>query len=1036
MKKKLLVTACFAAVCALLGVLIYSRSDSDSKQSINSIDSLQTISYDASTEYEEALKKFESGCENAKVIRDDDSANNSIALVFEGTSDTVIIEKIISLLDEHDVKATFALSAMEAAEDEKTLQLIAQKGHDIADAGLRGESSMEEMSDEELIYDFTYSKKVFTTLLNKDTELLMLDRTLYTDLLCSAAAASGFDRLIAASAGHYLNETSFKEYEKASNYISKQPGGTIIVIKLDGYLDALEIEPKVEVKKPAEDKKASTDITKEEEETSNEDIVKVVEWILKAIDENSKETVLASSLKSMTNEEYVKELFDNEDQVKARMYRDVNTIENIVGLTFKGMVKDEETLDRLLATLEKNNAKATFFVSKKDIEDNKDLIVKIAEAGHAFGTLGTDARDLSQLDRYTIYEDLINGERAIRSTVSLKCRYYMPAGDASDELLIAAGVAGLTVIVAPDRLSTQKGSINLLKLSDDYDVSALDRYLSKAGSENIEVADLTELIRQAETIPVIDQQVIDELRDANEGKLASDNSFIYTTEKATVMCFFGVSNKPVVRDVLNVLDERGYQGTFFVTADEMKNCGEQIEEIIDAGHEVGIAYIENNKYPASFDSVAAYILGSMQFLEWKYGVSTTLVEQPYGEIADETKEAVSATGCTLVGHEFSMVQSQYTESRQVSEFYGKYSGKIHVHRGSIAYFSMNSFAADKELDEDSEEETLLGDLLRTYISRNIDTLVYKDYKGVYQQSTRYNVRSYSSVANTKYCYVPGRGGNKAVSLNNSYLGNLQDRQEQNAYIFARYIGNPSVTRIPGFTDEECESMDKKGYITDDRTIFLTFDDSGNDSDVNQLLYVLNKYGVSATFFIRTNNVSSNPNLLRAIAGEGHAIASHTHSHMQLSVPDTSVTDGYEYLELSDEQAQVLRRDLVTSYDVLNRYTGDMVVNGKKALTTLFRSPTLAAGRNGMYQVFDTGFTYMVSGSLSTQDYKAASVDELVNVLRNGREEFWGMNRVGNGTCIVMHMSPDAVYTAEALDIMIPEWQSQGYTFNRLDDYLK
>ena len=218
----------------------------------------------------------------------------------------------------------------------------------------------------------------------KDTELLMLDRTLYTDLLCSAAAASGFDRLIAASAGHYLNETSFKEYEKASNYISKQPGGTIIVIKLDGYLDALEIEPKVEVKKPAEDKKASTDITKEEEETSNEDIVKVVEWILKAIDENSKETVLASSLKSMTNEEYVKALFDNEDQVKARMYRDVNTIENIVGLTFKGMVKDEETLDRLLATLEKNNAKATFFVSKKDIEDNKDLIVKIAEAGHAF----------------------------------------------------------------------------------------------------------------------------------------------------------------------------------------------------------------------------------------------------------------------------------------------------------------------------------------------------------------------------------------------------------------------------------------------------------------------------------------------------------------------------------------------------------------------------------------------------------------------------------------------------------------------------
>ena len=90
----------------------------------------------------------------------------------------------------------------------------------------------------------------------------------------------------------------------------------------------------------------------------------------------------------------------------------------------------------------------------------------------------------------------------------------------------------------------------------------------------------------------------------------------------------------------------------------------------------------------------------------------------------------------------------------------------------------------------------------------------------------------------------------------------------------------------------------------------------------------------------------------------------------------------------------------------------------------------------MYQVFDIGFSYMVSGSLSTQDYKAGSVDELVNELRNGRKEWNGVNKVGNGTCIVMHMSPDARYTAEALDIMIPEWQAQGYTFSRLDDYLK
>lgn len=1037
MNKKILALIAGTVACiSVFFALGYNRSKSDSGRSVNEVNSLQTITYDATTEYEEAVKKYEEGCLPAKIIRDaEESEDKEVALVFEGMSDTVITEKLLSLLDEHDVKATFAVSAMEAGEDSDTLQLISQKEHEIADCGLKGESAMEALSDEELIYNFTHSRKVFTTLLNKDPGLMMLSRTLYTDGVCTSASAAGYDTVIAPT--HYLNRTSFKDYDMTTQYVSRLKGSTILVIKMQGYLDALEMEPKVEERDPAKDKKASVDVKEEKEEKTEEDILKLTEWLLRALEENEIGTVMASSMESMTNDEYLNSLFEEGKGIKANVYRNVATIENIVGLTFKGTASDVETMDEILKYLTENEAKATFFVSAKDIEEHPDQVEKIAEAGFPIATLGTDGRDLSREDKYAIYEDLSMAQRAVRSSVSLKCRYYMPQGEVTDDMLIAAGAAGLSVVIPDPALSTDKGSISLCKLEGNYALKTLEGYISKTKTNHTTVADVTELIRKTETIPVIEQEVLDKLREENEERSARESNFVYTTEKAVVLCFYGVSNKPVVKDILNVLNERGYKGTFFVTADDMKNCTEQIDLIIEAGQEIGLAYIENDRYPAQYDVVASYILGSKQFMEWKYATDTDLVFQPYGEVADETKEAVSATGCTLVGHEFTLVQSDYIDSKDVNDFYGKYSSKIHAHRGSIAYISMNNFTADKELDPDYEGETLAGNLLRTFIRKNIDTLVYRDYQGVYQSSTAYSVRNYSSVANTGYTYSPGRAGsNRTITMNNSVLGNMGSVEEQNAYMFSRYIGNSSVTVVPGFTEQECKSMDSSGYITNDRTIFLTFDDWGNDSDLNQLFYVMNKYGVKGTFFVRTNHVSSNPNLLRAMAVEGHAIASHTHSHMQLSVPDTSKPDEYAYLSLSEEQAKVLRRDLVTSYDVLNRYVGDMTVNGKKSLTTLFRSPTLAASRIGMYQVFDTGFSYMVSGSLSTQDYKAGSVDELVNELRNGRKEWNGVNKVGNGTCIVMHMSPDARYTAEALDIMIPEWQAQGYTFSRLDDYLK
>ena len=139
--------------------------------------------------------------------------------------------------------------------------------------------------------------------------------------------------------------------------------------------------------------------------------------------------------------------------------------------------------------------------------------------------------------------------------------------------------------------------------------------------------------------------------------------------------------------------------------------------------------------------------------------------------------------------------------------------------------------------------------------------------------------------------------------------------------------------------------------------------------------------------------------------------------------------------LTEEEVQKLRKDLVTSYDKLYKYTGDVVEDGKPALSKMFRPPTLAVSKAGISQVFDVGFEYSISGDMSTDDYKAASYQDMVNQLRFGITDGGDHISIHDGSIVVMHMLENAKYTAQALDAMIPIWKEQGYTFARIDDYL-
>ena len=67
-------------------------------------------------------------------------------------------------------------------------------------------------------------------------------------------------------------------------------------------------------------------------------------------------------------------------------------------------------------------------------------------------------------------------------------------------------------------------------------------------------------------------------------------------------------------------------------------------------------------------------------------------------------------------------------------------------------------------------------------------------------------------------------------------------------------------------------------VTENKAIYLTFDDGPTDSVTPKVLDVLEKESVHATFFVIGKQISGREEILRRIAAQGHSVGVHSYSH--------------------------------------------------------------------------------------------------------------------------------------------------------------
>jgi peptidoglycan-N-acetylglucosamine deacetylase len=69
------------------------------------------------------------------------------------------------------------------------------------------------------------------------------------------------------------------------------------------------------------------------------------------------------------------------------------------------------------------------------------------------------------------------------------------------------------------------------------------------------------------------------------------------------------------------------------------------------------------------------------------------------------------------------------------------------------------------------------------------------------------------------------------------------------------------------------------FCTNEKKIFLTFDDGPHETITPFILDELKKYNAKATFFCIGKNVVQHPNIYKRILAEGHAVGNHTQHHL-------------------------------------------------------------------------------------------------------------------------------------------------------------
>ena len=179
-----------------------------------------------------------------------------------------------------------------------------------------------------------------------------------------------------------------------------------------------------------------------------------------------------------------------------------------------------------------------------------------------------------------------------------------------------------------------------------------------------------------------------------------------------------------------------------------------------------------------------------------------------------------------------------------------------------------------------------------------------------------------------------------------------------------------------------------------KRIALSFDDGPHPSFTPRILEILDKYGITATFFMIGCNVSYYPEVAKAVYKKGHEIGNHTYHHPHMK-------------KLSIE---MLKEEVLKTEEVLRQ-------NGIPS-PKLFRPPEGFRSAEQVSVLSSLGYQTII-WSVDTRDWQGREAREIVSGV---------LDDIQGGDILLFHDYTSQRNTITALDQLIPRLLEDGYKF--------
>lgn len=188
----------------------------------------------------------------------------------------------------------------------------------------------------------------------------------------------------------------------------------------------------------------------------------------------------------------------------------------------------------------------------------------------------------------------------------------------------------------------------------------------------------------------------------------------------------------------------------------------------------------------------------------------------------------------------------------------------------------------------------------------------------------------------------------------------------------------------------------------EKVLYLTFDCGYENGNTEPILDALKKHNAPATFFVVGHFLETEPELVKRMVEEGHAVGNHTYHHPDMA----SISDMESFGNEVNDVAQLFRE-----------------ITGKE-LSPYYRPPQGKCNVRNLEMAEELGY-YTIFWSLAYVDWNQdnqPSHEEAFDKLTT---------RVHPGAVVLLHNTSST--NGEILDELLTKWEEMGYSFRPLSE---